>query len=324
MKNLHGSIRSYPRSLIRKKNSDSIAGVNDFEIDRFTRYLTSVGKIPAARNYKSSLRGFSSWIGTRKKTFDTFTVVDAEEFMNSLKKNSTANLFLGAIRGYMKFRNVTLPTGYPQVLIETQRENQLRGIRSRSKRTKREKVALTIDDLKEFLSILDKKPKTPRNELIYSGVLIHFFFGGRSIELGKWLRTSGVEHPAEIDWKSNTMQLYTAKTGVYRFLAWHPAITPHLKRWCTALPTFTFPNEWLTSRITGYTIRGVHITAKTGRRTVQTQFRLSGIPDHITDAILGHVHSATSEIYMDFTALESQIKEAMTRDHYMIKGGILH
>ena len=325
VKNLRERTLPYPRSLARKNNLDLMAGVNDFEINRFAKYLTSVGKIPAARIYKSSLRRFSSWMGARKKTFDTFTVIDVQQYMTGLKNNSTVNIFIGAIRGYMKFRNVTLPTGDPRVLIETQRENQLRGIGYRSKRTRRVKVALTVDELKEFLAILEKKPKTPRNELVYSGVILHFYFGARPVELGKWLRTSGVEHPAEIDWENNTMQLYTAKTGVYRFLAWHPAITPHLKRWCAALPTFSYPNEWLTTHINCYLIGGVRTTAKTGRRTFQTQFRLAGIPDHITDAAVGHVSrsSAVGDIYTDFTQYESQIKDAMIRDHYMVRAGIL-
>jgi integrase len=164
--------------------------IDDFEINRFAKYLTSVGKIPAARIYKSSLLGFSFWLGTRHKTFDTFTVIDVQEYVTGLKNNSTANLFIGAIRGYMKFRNVTLPVGDPRVLIETQRENQLRGLKTRSKRIKREKMALTADELKEFLSILEKKPKIQRNELVYSGVILHWYFGARPIELGYWLRTS--------------------------------------------------------------------------------------------------------------------------------------
>jgi len=297
----------------------------DMEIYRFTQYLTSIGKVPAARIYKSSLRGFTFWLSIRKKTLDTFTVIDVQEYMSGIKNNSTANLFLGAIRGYMKFRNVTLPIGDSRVLIETQRENQLRGLKSRSKRIKREKVALTVDDLREFLAVLGRLPKTSRNELLCSGVILHWYFGARPVELGYWLRTSGVEHPAEINWKNRTMQLYTAKTGDYRFLAWHPAITPHLKRWYAAIPSFLHPNAWLTTRIKEYTVGGVRVTAKTGRRTVQTQFRLSGIPDYITDAVLGHVSrsSAIGDIYTDFTQLEFQIKDAMIRDHYMIKNGII-
>lgn len=325
VKNLHGRTHPYPRSLARKNDLEWVAKVNDFEINRFTQYLTSIGKIPAARIYKFALRGFSSWIGIRKKTFDNFTVIDVQQYMTGLTNNSTANIFLAAIRSYMKFRNVTLPIGDPRVLIEVQRENQLRGIGYRSKRTKREKIALTVDELKEFLAILGKKPKTPRNELIHSGVILHFYFGARPIELGYWLRTSGVEFPAEINWKNNTMQLYTAKRGIFRFLAWHPAITPHLRRWCDALPTFTFPNEWLTSRINCYTIGSVRISAKTARRTFQTQSRLAGIPDHIIDHVLGHAsRSATGDTYyMDHTQLEPQIMDAMIRDHYMVKSGIV-
>ena len=165
--------------------------MDDLEINRFAQYLISIRKISAARIYKSSLRGFSFWLGNRRKTFDTFTVIDVQEYMSGIKNNSTANLFLGAVRGYMKFRNVTLPIGDPRVLIETQRENQLRGLKSRSKRTKRENVALTVEDLREFLAVLGKMPKTPRNELVYSGVILHWYFGARPVELGYWLRTCG-------------------------------------------------------------------------------------------------------------------------------------
>ena len=57
---------------------------------------------------------------------------------------------------------------------------------------------------------------------------------------------------------------------------------------------------------------------------MQTQFRLSGVPDYITDHVLGHVtRSATGDIYMDFTQMETQIRNAMIRDHYMVKNGII-
>ncbi|MGP8138294.1 MAG: hypothetical protein ACLQCW_00545 [Methanoregula sp.] len=120
------------------------------------------------------------------------------------------------------------------------------------------------------------------------------------------------------------MQLYTAKTGDYRYLAWHPVITPHLKRWIAALPTFAYPNAWLTTRIKEYTVGGVRVTAKTGRKTVQTQFRLAGISDHITDAVLGHVsRSAMGDHYTDFTQFEPEIKRAMVDRHYMIVKGLI-
>ena len=105
-------------------------------------------------------------------------------------------MFLGAIRGYMRWHNTTLSDNDPRVLKDTNRENQLRGnLRPRPRRMKREKIALTAEELKGFLDMLEKKPKSKRNNLIYDGVILHFYFGARPIELAHWLRTSGVEHP---------------------------------------------------------------------------------------------------------------------------------
>ena len=84
-------------------------------------------------------------------------------------------------------------------------------------------------------------------------------------------------------------------------------------------------NEWLTRRINSYTVAGVKVTAKTGRRSVQTNFRISGIPDYITDAVLGHISrsSAIGDQYTDFAMFEPEIRKAMEEQHYMITGGVL-
>jgi hypothetical protein len=302
--------------------------MDDYEIKEYMAYLVRVGKVPASKTYRSVLMAFSAWLSTRKKDLDTFTLFDAEEYMNTLKNNMTANMFLGAIRGYMRWHNGTLSDGDSRIMRDTNRENQLRNMRPRSRRMKREKIALTAEELKGFLDMLAKRPKTPRGTLIYAGVVLHFYFGARPIELAHWLRTSGVEHPAKINWKDRSMQLYTAKTGDYRFLAWHPAVTPYLKEWFDAVrhpSLFSDPNEWLTRRIKKYNIAGVHVTAKTGRRSVQTNFRIAGIPDFVTDAILGHISrsSAIGDQYTDFAMFEPEIRKAMEEQHYMITGGVL-
>jgi integrase len=299
--------------------------MDDYEIKRYIERLITLKKIPASKAYRSVLVAFSKWLSARKKNFDTFTKLDVEEYMSTLQNNLTANMFLGAIRGYIRYRSSTLPDDDPSILKETNRVNQLRDIRPRSRRMKREKIALTPEELKGFLAILEKKPKTARNELIYSGVILTFYTGARPIELAHWLRTSGVEHPAKINWKDRSMQLYTAKIGEYRYIPWHPSITPHLKRWIAALPDFTDPNEWLTRRIKNYTISGVKMTSKTGRRTVQTNFRLAGVPDFLSDSILGHVSrsSPIADQYTDFSLFEPEIRKLMEVDHFMITSGIL-
>jgi integrase len=297
--------------------------MDDYELKEYIAYLVRVGKIPASKAYRSVLTAFSSWLSIRKKNFDTFNQFDVEEYMSTLKNNMTANMFLGAVRGYMRWHNGMLSEDDPRVAKDANRESKLRNIRPRSRRVKREKIALTPEELKEFLEILEKKPKTPRNELVYSGVILTFFTGARPIELAHWLRTSGVEHPAKINWKDRSMQLYTAKTGDYRYLCWHPAITSHLKRWFDALPTFADPNEWLTRRINNYTIAGVKMTSKTGRRTAQTNFRLAGTPEYISDAILGHRTAPIADQYTDFSLFEPEIRKAMEVDHFMVTSGIL-
>lgn len=295
------------------------------EIGKYTTHLIKCDRRPSAEVYKSVLSSFAYWLSKRDKTFDTFMITDIQEYFSNIPNNHTANQFLGALKGYMRFRCATIPFTDSNVIIETQRLNQMALVSNRPKRVNREKKSLTPDELKFLLETIHKGKRVDLANLIYSGVILHFYFGSRPIELGYWLRTSGVKYPAKIDWERNEMQLWTAKVNHYRFLSWAPGITPHLKRWCAAIPKFSTPNEWMTNHIGKYTVSGLHLTAYTGRRSVQTQMRLSGVDDFVTDAILGHVsrNSAVSDMYTDFEKFNAKIKEVMTRDHYMIKSGII-
>lgn len=295
------------------------------EITRYITHLIKSDRKPAAKTYKSSLYIFSSWLDSHGKTFDTFNTVDVEEYMSTFKNHNTANMFSAAIRGYMKFRVATLQFNDPTVMVETQRFNQLSLVKPRAIRAQREKVALTSDELKSLLDVMGKKSNTVKNQLIYAGTILHFYFGARPVELAHWLRSSGVEHPAQIDWKNNEMQLWTAKVKHYRYLPWHESITPILKMWHSHLPLDPPPAEWMTRHINKYTIGGVHITAKTGRKTVQTQMRLGGVDDFLTDCILGHVSksSAIGSIYTDFTMFQTKLQDVMREKHYMIIDGVI-
>ena len=295
------------------------------EIARYISHLIKSDRKPAAKTYKSVLFSFSTWLDLHGKTFDTFNTIDVEEYMSGLKNHNTANMFSGAIRGYMKFRVATLQFNDSTVMIETQRMNQLSLIKPRAIRSQREKVALTSDELKSLLELMGKKTNSVKNQLVYAGTILHFYFGARPVELAQWLRTSGVEHPAQIDWKKNEMQLWTAKVKHYRYLPWHESITPILKMWYTHLPLDEPSAEWLTRHINKYTIGGVHITAKTGRKTVQTQMRMHGVDDFLTDCILGHVSksSGIGDVYTDFSFFQGKLQEVMRDKHYIIVDGVI-
>jgi integrase len=291
----------------------------EIELTKFKGYLVNSNRVPAAETYVVVLGKFSEWLSTRKKSFRNFTSSDTEEYYRNIPNGNTANTFLGALKSFLKYRIANAESD-AVFTSESRKLSQISTIRTRPRRGKREKVALAEDELIALLSQLRAKPRTPRNDLVYSGTILHFYFGARPIELAYWLRTKGVEHPAKIDWKNNRMELWTAKVHFYRVLAWNDAVTPHMKRWCEAIESFSFPRKWMTQRIGMYEVNGVHITAKTGRKTVQTQMRLAGVNDFIIDSILGHIshNSQIGDSYTDFELFIPQIEEVMKKKHYML------
>lgn len=295
------------------------------EIQRYTTHLRSCHREPSAKVYSSVMSSFAYWLSKRNRTFDTFILTDVQEYFSNIPNIHTANQFLAALKGYMRFRCATVPLNNPKSAMENQRLAQLSLVNARPKRPNRERKSLTTDELIELLDKIKRGKRAKLAELVYSGTILQFYTGARPVELGYWLQSSGVEHPAKIDWDNNEMQLWSAKVNFYRYIPWSSSVTPHLKRWCKAIPKFAHPNAWLTDHIGVYTINGLHITSYTGRRTVQTQMRLAGIDDVITNSLLGHVsrNSQMADTYTDFQKFNEKIKSVMLNDHYMIKAGIL-
>ena len=293
----------------------------DVELNRFLDYLVNSKRNPAAKTYRSSLSSFVSWLGERNKTLSTFTTADADEFFRNIENQNTANMFLASLKSFMAHKFQSMSVEDPRFAIENQRYMQLGALRARPTRTKRAKVALTPLEVGELLDVIKRRRN---HEVLYAGAVLCFYFGARPMEQEHFMRTSGVQNPAVINWKNNSMMLWTTKLCVPRYLAWHDKITPYVKTWCGALP-FTTPGEWITTHLNNYEIGGVKITARTGRKTVQTNFRMGGIEDWITDAVLGHVNrnSAISDTYSDFTMYEKNIRDAFINKHYMIVNDII-
>ena len=303
-------------------------GNDEFEIIRFTTNLAECNRVPAAVTYRSILRTFSSWLKTIKKNFDTFSYDDVDRYVSNLSNANTANMFLAAIKNYMDFRARNIPFTDPEYLKETHRRDQLKGLRNRPRRSKREKVALDPDEVKVLLEKILALPKTKTNTVLYSGTLVHFYFGARPIELGAGYRRKELRTLLRINWKDGTMELWTAKVNFYRHLAWNNKLTPHLKVWHDAVRApamFSDPDEWLTRHLKRFNINGVKITAKTARKTLQTQMRVDGVNDVLIDSILGHISRRLSigDTYTDFTKFNAQIDDLMKNKHYMVTEGIV-
>ena len=292
----------------------------DVELNKFLQNLRDSNRSPAAKTYKSVLTSFSTWLEERGSTLSTFTTSEADTYFRNIENAYTANMFLGALKSYMAYRFMSIPAEDPRSTVAHQRYMQLDSIKARPKRKVRGKVALTPDEVSELLGLVKKRK---RHDLLYAGTVLCFYWGARPIEQEHFMRATGIPHHAEYRWDRNEMMLWTSKVHYMRYLAWHEKITPYVKLWAKSLP-FTTPGEYVTTHLNSYNIGGVKITARTGRKTVQTNMILNGIEGWIVDTILGHQNTTSiADTYTDFTMYESKIREALVDKHYMITEEII-
>lgn len=281
----------------------------------YLRYLVLNGREPSARTYGALLRGFEEWLSCRERTIEDYLTTDVETYKRQLGLQSanTANTFLAAIRGYQRWRTGSLPLTSDMIMPETQRSNQLQLVTRERHQPVYGKTTANADEVHDLLWRMAKDRLDP---VVYSGVVLHFYFGARAVELAHNLSY------AKIDWDDRSMLIQTAKTKAWRYLAWHPSITPFLQTWYDEVP-FPRPDYWLTSRIRRYKVANLRVTTKFGRRTFETEERLLGVSRDIIDAILGHTNRRIGDMYMDWTALQADIRDVMENRHYMILRGII-
>ncbi len=284
-------------------------------LEGYLKYLVENDRIPAAKTYGALLRKFDVWLAGRGRSLVDYLPVDAEVYKRQLGAHNanTANTFLAAIQGYQKWRVGSLSLTSDLIVPETQRSNQLKLIRRERNIRKYEKTALTPD---EAQMLFRKMRKDRLDPVVYAGTVLHFYFGARASELGRNLAD------AAIDFDKREMILTTGKTRVPRYLAWHDTITPYMVVWYDEIP-LKRPDYWLTRRIRQYRINGIPITSKFGRKSFETNERALEVPQMLIDAILGHTNNRIGDVYMDWTSLQSDIRDVMENKHYMLVHDVL-
>jgi len=297
--------------------------ITEVSIEKFCDNLVLNDRKPAARVYGFALRGFERWLESINKNINNFTSSDFERYFSSIKNARTANLFRAAVKSYLKYRAGSLEFGDSSVIIETQRISQIDLVRNKRFNGAFHKVSLNPEEMKVFLEELSN---SNLNSLVYSFALLEAYFGARPIELEYHLKF------AKINWKDRSMYLKTAKMGeTVRFLAWDKRITPYLKHVYES-PAVTYPGSYLTKNLRAWQkhrsqplFKDIIVTAKTMRKTFQTQQRLLGTPDIFIDSVLGHASRSSSigDVYTDKTELMEPIRKLMLEDHYMIKYGVI-
>lgn len=285
----------------------------DVELKKFIERLNTTNRESAARTYLYVLSPFTLWLEKRNKNLSTFTTADADEYFRNIENANSANMFLASLKSLVSSKILLIPDGDPQYAIEHQRYTKLKAIRAKPTRAVRKKVALTPNEVAELLHEIQKKKK---HELLFAGTALCFLWGARPIEQEYFMLPAGIPHHAEYRWDKNEMLLWSAKVHTTRFLAWNDKFTPYVKLWVKELP-FTTPGKYLTSHLNKYEIGGVKITARVGRKSVQTNLTLGGVDAWIINAILSHTDDTEASTYTDYTMYESKIKDVFVNKHYM-------
>jgi integrase len=259
--------------------------------------------------YYYALNNFDKHLHEIGKSLDTFTPSDVELYMSNMNSPNSAKVYLTAIRKYALWRAQNVATS-EEYLMENRRFVGLKLIKPPKIIRKIEKKALTIEELKTLLDA------TKYSYPLYSATIVHFYFGARPIELSKYIVD------AKIDLKNRYMIIKTAKNENDRILPWSKEVHEYVKFWInyvnSLLVHYKHPQEWYTKNIKSYSKKNnLPLTAKTGRRTFETQMRKMNIEQWKIDALLGHT-SKIPDVYTDWTMLLDELREVMDEKHYMM------
>lgn len=279
-------------------------------VEGFINYYNTLGK-KIAKPYYYLLKGFEAWLAEQGKTLDNFTPNDAEMYYHIVAKDSprSANLFLSAIRKYAEWR-VRGATTDEEFVKEERRLWGLKGIRMQKVPREIKKEALNEEELKKLL--ITTIPNPP----LFVATVVHFYFGWRPYEGAVDITR------ARMDWENNYMVIRTAKVGNERILVWADEIAPFVAYWYnfarTKLVNIKRPEEWYTKAIKPVGKRlGLQVTARTARKTFETQMRKRGVEQWAINFILGHT-TTIPDVYTDWGELREYLRNIMEDKHYLL------
>ncbi|MDD3494221.1 MAG: hypothetical protein PHZ19_12075, partial [Candidatus Thermoplasmatota archaeon] len=242
------------------------------------RFLDRNREPTTAATYSSVLNGFCERVGRYPITLADLRPSQVEEHMTAYKSPRSANTFLTAVKSFAKWarRNEEV-TDVSQLLLL---DNMSRGIESLEYRKVPRPMrseSLTQDALAMLLLA------TERDDIMHSATLVHFYFGARPVELatpfkvkGIHLNDAGIENAVDFD--RGLMSIVTAKFNHTRFriVPFPEELEPAIRKWVkhvrVKMPKYARPHEWYTKSLRPYCSHlGLHVTAKSGRKTVETE-----------------------------------------------------
>jgi len=289
---------------------------------KFVDFIESLNDRPMAKILYSYLgKKYADWIGVEfselgKEHFDDTYV---RTYLDTIRNPYTANAFISMCRSFAKYVRFSTPLRGVEEIIEADRfYSSMKLIRFREIPFYVKSSAITIDKLKEL--IIRAKPP------LDSAIIVHFFFGARSTELARKYVKGSINfdkyEACVVDFRKKLIAIPCAKRrGVSRVLPFD-GIEEHVKNWINLteeVVKYYRPRAWFTERMK-YLSRAVnlYVTAKTARKTFETEMTKRGVEEWELRYWLGH-KAEISDIYRDFSLLIDKLREDIVERHYIFE-----
>jgi len=272
-------------------------------------FISTINHKKISKPYYYLLKNFEEYLISQGRTLDNFTPSDVQIFMHK-QPPSSSNVFLAAIRQFAEWKAQRAYSAEDYIL-ESRRVLALRQMRPLRNPKKIVKTALNTYELDKLLN--NVKVNIP----LYIATMVFFYFGWRPSEA-----TNNILD-ADINFDGRYMIIKTAKAGHDRIVPWSPRMDDYVKGWYlyvkNTLSNYKYPEEWYTKNIKPLSKNiGFKITARSARKTFETQMRKLDIEQWKIDAILGHTNNKIRDVYTDWTQLLEELRDIMENKHYMI------
>jgi hypothetical protein len=289
----------------------------------FLAFLAHLKDRPKARElYTYFGKKYASWLKTDIRSLNRYHFSEnyVRSFLSTLENAYTANAFLSMCRSFTRFIRFSVRHNTIEDLLEADRlYSSIKTIRFREIPFYIKASAITLDKLKELIENADYE--------LASAIIVHFYFGARPIELAKPYRVGSItfDRPQEcvVDFKKNLIAIPNAKRkGVSRILPFD-GIEEYVKEWVWILSEevqrYYRPRQWFSDKIRYLSDKlGFRVTAKTARKTFETEMTKRGVAEWELRYWLGH-KTQISDVYRDFTLLMDKLREDIVSKHYIVE-----
>lgn len=281
----------------------------------------------AAERYYYAFKSFANWLG---KPLESLTVDDfmqlsvVEEYLDGIENPYTANTFVSACRSFARFVKFNYrPRSIEDRLYKEDFYEAMHTLSFEELPEYTKSEAITVDELRALLEVLEDEP------LLYSATVLHFYTGARPSELARPYEVGKIDldrpKPEPIvDFRKRIMSIPTAKSRKGRRMRIIPidGIQDHVRVWIENVDEIANyaggkGYEWYTKNIKAPARKaGVRVTAKTARKTFETEMTRRGIEEWERRYWLGHKWMVPDR-YRDYTKLIDKLREDVVSRHYI-------